>query len=135
MTPGGGVRATGRRRKGSTRCCDTDERPQGHHRGGWAREVVPHGVLAPQGGAFLDDISFTVGSTRLWGPGGANGAGKTTTIKILNCLAFPDGGPVRLFGERGGVHSASRRRIGFMPEQPYFYDTLPVSSSSASAAG
>ena len=33
-------------------------------------------------------------------------------------------GPSGLFGERGGVHSASRRRIGFMPEQPYFYEYL-----------
>ncbi|MBP2678607.1 MAG: ABC-type multidrug transport system, ATPase component, partial [Deltaproteobacteria bacterium] len=64
----------------------------------------------------LDDISFTVGENEVVGFLGANGAGKTTTIKILNCLAFPDAGSVRIFGERGGVRSSSRRRIGFMPE-------------------
>jgi len=73
---------------------------------------------------ILDDISFSVGENEVVGFLGANGAGKTTTLKILNCLAFPDAGTVRLFGERGGVHSASRRRIGFMPEQPYFYEYL-----------
>ncbi|MBP2688058.1 MAG: ABC-type multidrug transport system, ATPase component [Deltaproteobacteria bacterium] len=72
----------------------------------------------------LDDISFTVGENEVVGFLGANGAGKTTTIKILNCLAFPDAGSVRIFGERGGVRSSSRRRIGFMPEQPYFYEYL-----------
>jgi ABC-2 type transport system ATP-binding protein len=72
----------------------------------------------------LDRVSFTVGENEVVGFLGANGAGKTTTIKILNCLAFPDAGSVRLFGERGGIRSASRRRIGFMPEQPYFYEYL-----------
>jgi ABC-2 type transport system ATP-binding protein len=75
----------------------------------------------------LDDVSFTVGENEVVGFLGANGAGKTTTIKILNCLAFPDAGSVRLFGEPGGVRSASRRRIGFMPEQPYFYEYLTAS--------
>jgi ABC-2 type transport system ATP-binding protein len=72
----------------------------------------------------LNDVSFTVRENEVVGFLGANGAGKTTTIKVLNCLAFPDSGSVRLFGERGGVRSASRRRIGFMPEQPYFYEYL-----------
>jgi ABC-2 type transport system ATP-binding protein len=72
----------------------------------------------------LDDVSFTVGENEVVGFLGANGAGKTTTIKVLNCLAFPDAGSVRIFGERGGVRSGSRRRIGFMPEQPYFYEYL-----------
>jgi len=72
----------------------------------------------------LDDISFTVGENEVVGFLGANGAGKTTTIKILNCLAFPDAGSVWLFGEPAGGRSASRGRIGFMPEQPYFYEYL-----------
>jgi len=72
----------------------------------------------------LDDLSFTVGENEVVGFLGANGAGKTTTIKILNCLAFADAGPVRLFGEPGGVRSGPRARIGFMPEQPYFYEYL-----------
>jgi ABC-2 type transport system ATP-binding protein len=72
----------------------------------------------------LSDFSCEVHENEIVGFLGPNGAGKTTTIKILNRLAFPDAGKVTLFGEdvRGGAEF--RRRIGFMPEQPYFYEYL-----------
>jgi len=72
----------------------------------------------------LSDLSCDVHENEIVGFLGPNGAGKTTTIKILNRLAFPDAGKVTLFGEdvRGGTEF--RRRIGFMPEQPYFYEYL-----------
>jgi ABC-2 type transport system ATP-binding protein len=72
----------------------------------------------------LSDVSFTVGSNEVVGFLGANGAGKTTTLKILNGLAFPDAGDARIFGEPCGGRPEGRRRIGFMPEQPYFYEYL-----------
>jgi len=72
----------------------------------------------------LSDLSFTVGNNEIVGFLGPNGAGKTTTIKILNRLAFPDSGTVTIFGEEAGRRPESRRRIGFMPEQPYFYEYL-----------
>ena len=72
----------------------------------------------------LSDLSFTVGENEVVGFLGPNGAGKTTTIKILNRLAFQDAGAVAIFGEEAGRRSESRRRIGFMPEQPYFYEYL-----------
>lgn len=72
----------------------------------------------------LSDLSFTVGRNEIVGFLGPNGAGKTTTIKILNRLAFPDSGTVTIFGEEAGRRSESRHRIGFMPEQPYFYEYL-----------
>lgn len=72
----------------------------------------------------LSDVSFTVGRNEVVGFLGANGAGKTTTFKIINRLAFPDSGSVRMFGESGGDRTVSRARIGFMPEQPYFYEYL-----------
>jgi ABC-2 type transport system ATP-binding protein len=72
----------------------------------------------------LANLSFTVGRNEIVGFLGPNGAGKTTTIKILNGLAFPDSGTVSVFGEEAGRHPGSRRRIGFMPEQPYFYEYL-----------
>ncbi len=72
----------------------------------------------------LSDLSFCVGRNEIVGFLGPNGAGKTTTIKILTRLAFHDRGSVAIFGERAGSHPASRRRIGFMPEQPYFYEYL-----------
>jgi ABC-2 type transport system ATP-binding protein len=72
----------------------------------------------------LSDLSFTVCRNEIVGFLGPNGAGKTTTIKILNRLAFPDSGLVTIFGEEAGRRPESRRRIGFMPEQPYFYEYL-----------
>ena len=72
----------------------------------------------------LSAVSFSVGRNEIVGFLGPNGAGKTTTIKILNHLAFPDSGRVSVFGEEAGRRSETRRRIGFMPEQPYFYEYL-----------
>jgi len=54
---------------------------------------------------------------------GPNGAGKTTTLKMVLGLLRPDRGSVRLFGEAPSKVSA-RARIGFLPENPYFYDYL-----------
>jgi ABC-2 type transport system ATP-binding protein len=74
--------------------------------------------------AVLSDLTFTVGGNQIVGFLGPNGAGKTTTIKILNRLAFPDAGRVSVFGQGTGFSRETRRRIGFMPEQPYFYEYL-----------
>lgn len=71
----------------------------------------------------LEDISFSVKSNEIYGFLGPNGAGKTTTIKILNSIVFPTEGEVELFGEKlGGVKN--KYRIGYLPEQPYFYEYL-----------
>jgi ABC-2 type transport system ATP-binding protein len=72
----------------------------------------------------LSDLSFTVARNEIVGFLGPNGAGKTTTIKILNRLAFPDSGRITVFGEEVGRRPETRRRIGFMPEHPYFYEYL-----------
>ena len=72
----------------------------------------------------LEDLSFEVRENEIVGFLGPNGAGKTTTIKILNRLAFPDAGKAVLFGEDVSGGTGFRRRVGFMPEQPYFYEYL-----------
>ncbi|MBE0568970.1 MAG: ABC transporter ATP-binding protein [Deltaproteobacteria bacterium] len=72
----------------------------------------------------LSDLSFDVYENEVVGFLGPNGAGKTTTIKILNRLAFADAGRATLFGEDVREGKEFRRRIGFMPEQPYFYEYL-----------
>jgi ABC-2 type transport system ATP-binding protein len=72
----------------------------------------------------LSDLTCEVRRNEIVGFLGPNGAGKTTTIKILNRLAFPDAGKVSLFGEDVRSGAEFRRRIGFMPEQPYFYEYL-----------
>ena len=72
----------------------------------------------------LEGLSFNVRENEIVGFLGPNGAGKTTTIKIVNRLAFPDSGKAMLFGEDVSGEADHRRRIGFMPEQPYFYEYL-----------
>jgi ABC-2 type transport system ATP-binding protein len=71
----------------------------------------------------VKEVSFEVRKNEIFGFLGPNGAGKTTTIKMLMGLIFPTGGEARIFGER--VPSmAARKRLGFLPENPYFYDYL-----------
>lgn len=68
-------------------------------------------------------ISFKVEKGETFGFLGPNGAGKTTTIKILCGLVKPSAGFVRVIS--GSPQSISvRARIGYLPEQPYFYDYL-----------
>jgi len=68
-------------------------------------------------------ISLTVPDGSLYGFIGPNGAGKSTTIKTLMGLLRPTTGSVRLMG-LDPRDPASRRSVGFQPEQPWFYDYL-----------
>jgi ABC-2 type transport system ATP-binding protein len=71
----------------------------------------------------LDGVSLTVQRGEVFGFLGGNGAGKTTTIKILMRLMYPTAGSARLCGvdvDDVAMHA----RIGYLPEQPYFYDYL-----------
>lgn len=71
----------------------------------------------------LDRLTLQVEQGEVFGFLGPNGAGKTTTLKILMNLIRPTAGSARVLGEP--VASVSmRRRIGFLPENPYFYDYL-----------
>ena len=71
----------------------------------------------------LDGLNLCVEQGEVFGFLGPNGAGKTTTLKLLMNLIRPTAGSARVFGEP--VSSVSmRQRIGFLPENPYFYDYL-----------
>ena len=72
---------------------------------------------------ILRDLSFEVRDGEIFGFIGTNGAGKTTTIKLILGLLFPDSGRIRLCGE-DPARPAARRRVGFLPENPYFHDYL-----------
>ncbi|MFN0279946.1 MAG: ABC transporter ATP-binding protein [Pyrinomonadaceae bacterium] len=71
----------------------------------------------------LDDLTLNVRPGQIFGFLGGNGAGKTTTIKTLMRLIFPTTGSAKILG-----HDISdvqmHRRIGYCPENPYFYDYL-----------
>ena len=71
----------------------------------------------------VNDISFEVRAGEIFGLIGPNGAGKTTTIKTLTGLIKPTEGQITIFGREVG-HADSRRRIGYLPEGPYFYEHL-----------
>lgn len=71
----------------------------------------------------LRGVSFEVRPGDLFGFIGPNGAGKSTTIKILLGLLKADAGTATLMGQPAGRPSG-RAQVGFLPEQPYFYDYL-----------
>jgi len=71
----------------------------------------------------LDALTLGVEAGELFGFLGPNGAGKTTTLKLLMQLVFPTAGEARILGRPVGDVGA-RRRIGYLPEHPYFYDHL-----------
>ena len=71
----------------------------------------------------LDRLTLEVAPGEVFGFLGPNGAGKTTTLKLLMQLVFPTSGRAELLGKRVGDRSV-KHRIGYLPEQPYFYDYL-----------
>jgi ABC-2 type transport system ATP-binding protein len=71
----------------------------------------------------LRGVTFAVPRGATVGYLGANGAGKTTTLKILVGLLQPDGGSAEVLGLPVS-DPACRRRVGFLPENPYFYEHL-----------
>lgn len=68
---------------------------------------------------ILRGMTFAVEAGSAFGLLGPNGAGKTTTLKAMLGLVRPRAGTVRMWGEPVG-RTHVRRRLGFMPEQPYF---------------
>ncbi len=71
----------------------------------------------------LAGMSFDVQPGEVYGFLGPNGAGKTTSIKVLTGLLRQDSGEAAIFGKPPS-DPVSRRRLGFLPESPVFYDHL-----------
>jgi ABC-2 type transport system ATP-binding protein len=67
------------------------------------------------------ELNITQGET--FGFLGPNGAGKTTTLKLLMGIIFPTSGTATILGRDIGDPEV-KRKVGFLPEQPYFYDYL-----------
>src|SRR5256714_13998414 len=71
----------------------------------------------------LDGLSLKVEGGQIFGFLGASGAGKTTALKLLMRLIYPTAGRARILGhDIGDVQM--HQRIGYLPENPYFYDYL-----------
>jgi len=71
----------------------------------------------------LSPLHLNVEDGEIFGFLGPNGAGKTTTLKLLMGLVFPTAGSARILGKEWADPEV-KAQIGFLPEQPYFYDHL-----------
>ncbi len=71
----------------------------------------------------LDDLSLEVAPGEVFGFLGPNGAGKTTTLKLLMELVYPTSGRAEILGRPVGDLDV-KRRLGYLPENPSFYDYL-----------
>jgi ABC-2 type transport system ATP-binding protein len=71
----------------------------------------------------LDDLTLEVAVGEVFGFLGPNGAGKTTTLKLLMQLIFPTSGRAWILDKPAGDVDM-RRRIGYLPENPTFYDNV-----------
>src|SRR5215831_9145959 len=83
----------------------------------------PYGFLHLKKKTSLEGLTIEIQEGQVFGLLGPNGAGKSTTIKLLMGIIFPTAGSARILGKPVSdvkVH----RDIGYLPEQPYFYDYL-----------
>src|SRR5579863_1568592 len=81
--------------------------------GFWRKTLKP--ALAP--------LHLAIEEGETFGFLGPNGAGKTTTLKLLMGIIFPTSGSAEILGQHF-LDPAVKQQIGFLPEQPYFYDYL-----------
>jgi ABC-2 type transport system ATP-binding protein len=92
------------------------------------------GFWRPRPHRALDDLSFEIQTGEVFGLLGPNGAGKTTTLKLLTNLIWPTSGSATVLGRRPG-DVAARQRLGFLPENPTFYDHLTAEEVLSYFAG
>jgi len=89
-------------------------------------KTYPVGFWKKQLRPALQGLSLAVEQGETFGFLGPNGAGKTTTLKILMGITFPSAGSASILGK--DYHDPEiKPKIGFLPEQPYFYDYLSAS--------
>src|SRR5271168_3022967 len=83
----------------------------------------PYGFLHLKKKTSLEGLNLQVQQGEVFGFLGPNGAGKSTTIKLLMRLIFPTSGTARILGK--SIEDVSMHQdVGYLPEQPYFYDYL-----------
>jgi len=83
----------------------------------------PTGFLHMKTKRSLHGLTLQVEQSEAFGLLGPNGAGKSTTIKLLMGIIFPTSGSAKILG-RPIRDLAMHQDIGYLPEQPYFYDYL-----------
>ncbi|HET9801738.1 MAG TPA: ABC transporter ATP-binding protein [Candidatus Acidoferrum sp.] len=83
----------------------------------------PTGFLHLKTKRSLENLSMQVEEGEAFGFLGPNGAGKSTTIKLLMGIIFPTSGSAKILGRSIG-DVEMHKDIGYLPEQPYFYEYL-----------
>lgn len=91
---------------------ETEKLTKEHWVGFWRKRIC-----------VLSQLDLAVHQGEIFGYLGPNGAGKTTTLKLLMGLLRPTSGEARLLGQPPG-DVATKQQVGFLPEQPYFYEYL-----------
>lgn len=87
------------------------------------RKVYKTGFWRKREKVGLHGLTLDVREGEVFGCLGPNGAGKSTTLKLLMGLTFPTSGSAKIMGRE--IHDLEvKAQIGFLPEQPYFYDHL-----------
>lgn len=81
------------------------------------------GFWRPKPHRALDALTLSVEPGEVFGFLGPNGAGKSTTLKLLMQLIYPTKGVARILGKPVGDVEV-KKRIGFLAENPYYYDYL-----------
>jgi ABC-2 type transport system ATP-binding protein len=99
--------------------------------------IATHGLTKRFGGkAVVDRLDLAVPAGAVYALLGDNGAGKSTTIRMLTGLLPPDGGRAEIFGlDCWKAAPVLRRRVGYVPEKPRFYDWMTVAEIGWFAAG
>lgn len=107
-------------------------------RSGTHAAVVETAALAKTFGAVeaVRGVDLSVPAHSILGFLGPNGAGTTTTIKMLVGLLRPTAGTATVLGLDAATQSlALRRRIGFLPQQPVFYNDMTARRTLRYAGG
>ena len=87
-----------------------------------------HNIVKAYGNnRVVNDVSFTVAQSEIFGLIGPNGAGKTTTIRMMMDIIKPDSGDILILGER--LNEDTKNRIGYLPEERGLYKKLTVMES------
>lgn len=71
----------------------------------------------------LDNLNLEIRANEIFGYLGPNGAGKSTTFKLLMSLIYPSSGEAEILG-KSVFNLRARQQIGYLPENPYFYEYL-----------
>jgi ABC-2 type transport system ATP-binding protein len=74
--------------------------------------------------AAVNDVSFNVNQSEIFGLIGPNGAGKTTTIRMMMDIIKPDSGEIKILGEK--LNDGSKDKIGYLPEERGLYKKLSI---------